>query len=173
MTRNRRVAVHANDENLPPLDRRNVRSPRAPPKKRNNTDVRSLASKLPSPVPDYNTSDDDESEDEYGVRPSHKSRKKRRRVTTANGTPPAEVRFSTRRAGKVTNYNEDDEDDFEEEDITPTYDYQEPEPDVGGIDLVLDHRPREGVGMFCCQISIVLFLTIVRYLEARCETCRS
>lgn len=94
-------------------------------------------------------------------------------MTAANDTPPAEVRFSTRRAGKVTNYNEDDEDDFEEESITPAYDYQELEPDIGGIDLVLDHRPREGVGMFYCRISIVLFLTIFRYFEACCETCRS
>lgn len=109
----------------------------------------SSASKHPSPIPNYNTSDDDESEDEYGARPSHKPRKKRRRVTVTNDTPPAEVRFSTRRAGKVTNYNEDDEDDFEEEGITPAYDYQDPEPDIGGIDLVLDHRPRDGVGMFC------------------------
>lgn len=118
-----------------------------------------LASKLPSPVLEYNTSDDDESEDEYGARPSHKSRKKRRRVTTTNDTPPAEVRFSTRRAGRVTNYNEDDEDDFEEVDISPVYDYQEPEPDVGGIDLVLDHRPREGVGMFHFCRFIFSFLT--------------
>lgn len=146
--------------------------PKAPPK-RDNINMRSSASKLPSPVPNYNTSDDDESECEYGARPSHKSRKKRRRVTASNDTPPAEVRFSTRRAGKVTNYNEDDEDDFEEDDITPAYDYQEPEPDIGGIDLVLDHRPRESVGMFGCRIPIVLLLTIFRYLEACCEACRS
>ncbi|KAH8148692.1 uncharacterized protein LAJ45_07403 [Morchella importuna] len=106
----------------------------------------SKSSKLPSPVHEYNSTDEDESEDEYGVRPSHKSRKKRRRVAaTTNDTPPAEVRFSTRRAGRVTNYNEDDEDDFEE-DATPGYEYLEPEPDAGpGIDLILDHRPREGI----------------------------
>lgn len=133
------------------------------PRERDNINMRSLASKLPSPVPDYNTSGDEESEDEYGARSSHKSRKKRRRVTAISDTPPAEVRFSTRRAGKVTNYNEDDEDDFEEEDVTPAYDYQEPEPDIGGIDLVLDHRPREGVGMFYFLKRTFSFLT--RFLD--------
>lgn len=124
---------------------------------------------------EYNSTDEDESEDEYGVRPSHKSRKKRRRVAaTTNDTPPAEVRFSTRRAGRVTNYNEDDEDDFEEEDATPGYEYLEPEPDAGpGIDLILDHRPREGIGIFLPRKPLFLSLTRSRYLKTSLQTCRS
>lgn len=92
--------------------------------------------------------DDDESEDDYGVKRTKTKRRRRRLVHDSPG-PAAEVRFSTRKAARVTNYNEDDDDDFEEPIAQPGeagYVYQEEEPDIGGIDVVLDHRPREGVG---------------------------
>ncbi|KAL7274806.1 ATP-dependent DNA helicase Hrp3 [Rhizina undulata] len=107
----------------------------------------SKSSRRPSPALEFNTSDEDVSEEEYGARRSAKSRKKRRRATQSIETPQAEVRFSARRGAEKVNYNEDeDEDEFEEDDCTtPAYVAPEPEPDVGGIDMVLDHRPREGV----------------------------
>ena len=63
---------------------------------------------------------------------------------------PAEVRFSTRRAAKVTNYNEDDDSAFENSDLgdnsqeglTP------PVEDVSGIDVILDYRTKEGIRMY-------------------------
>jgi len=57
------------------------------------------------------------------------------------------LRFSTRKAAKITSYNEDGDDDFEEEDDgTIAYECTDPGVDVGGIDSILDHRPREGTG---------------------------
>lgn len=56
--------------------------------------------------------------------------------------PPSqsEVRFSSRRANKVTNYNVDDDED--EEDVLavdPGY-YYTTEAEVNGIDVVLNHE---------------------------------
>lgn len=64
--------------------------------------------------------------------------------------PPsqAEVRFSARRGAQVTNYNEEGEDSFEEEEdeMTPNY-WATAEEDTGPIiDKILDHRPKEGTG---------------------------
>lgn len=94
----------------------------------------------------YLSTDEDESEDEYGAKRRTKSQKKRRRVAVEHDEP-AEVRFSTRKAAKVTNYNEDD-DDFEmdsDDADAPPYVYEEEEA-ISGIDLVLDHRLKDGVG---------------------------
>jgi hypothetical protein len=49
----------------------------------------------------------------------------------------------------VTNYNEDGEESFEEEedDMTPSYWATAAEEDAGPIiDKILDHRPKEGTG---------------------------
>lgn len=64
--------------------------------------------------------------------------------------PPsqAEVRFSARRAAQVTNYNDDEADEFEEseDDMTPNH-WAVAEEDTGPIiDKILDHRPKEGTG---------------------------
>lgn len=65
-----------------------------------------------------------------------------RDITPAHG----EVRFSTRKAAKVSNYNEDDDDMFDDEaDMVPQgYWMAGPEEDVPAIDAVLNHRPRGG-----------------------------
>jgi chromodomain-helicase-DNA-binding protein 1 len=65
--------------------------------------------------------------------------------------PPsrAEVRFSTRRNRPVANYNEDDEDMFDDEEselTTPNYWGTAAEDNSPAIDIVLDHRPKEGTG---------------------------
>lgn len=60
------------------------------------------------------------------------------------------MRFSTRRAGKVLNYNEDEEDEEFEAIVTDPNgipaDELAYETEVVGIDLILDSRPREGAG---------------------------
>jgi chromodomain-helicase-DNA-binding protein 1 len=67
--------------------------------------------------------------------------------------PPsqAEVRFSQRRNKAVTNYNEDGEESFEEEenDMTPNYWAVAAAAEDNGpaIDKVLDHRPKPDIGM--------------------------
>lgn len=62
--------------------------------------------------------------------------------------PHPEVRFSTRKAAKVSNYNEDDDDMFNEEadELTPSYWAAEPDENVLAIDAVLNHRLRDDVG---------------------------
>lgn len=96
----------------------------------------------------------EESEDDtYGGQRGRTFAKKHRRrlqaATSGTGTPDlSEVRFSTRRAAKVTNYNEDDGLNLSEEDtenLTPSYwTYTE---DTGwAIDVVLNHRLKEGAG---------------------------
>lgn len=99
--------------------------------------------------------DDSEDDEVYGGAKGRAFAKKHRKLQAAasgSGTPNmGDVRFSTRRGGKVTNYNDDDnfgisEDDLMEEVPESYYTY---EPTGPAIDLVLNHRRKEGVGT--CQ----------------------
>ena len=66
----------------------------------------------------------------------------KREITPAHG----EVRFSTRRAAKVSNYNEEDDDDMfdDEADMVEQTNWPTaPEEDLPAIDAVLNHRLRE------------------------------
>ena len=76
-----------------------------------------------------------------------KGQQQRRMLQAATEPPPVhgEVRFSTRKAAKVSNYNEDDEDPFDDEDniLTPGYWATAQEEDTPAIDAVLNHRLRE------------------------------
>lgn len=87
--------------------------------------------------------------DEYGGK---QSKARRRRMKEAAGMEPSlsEVRFSTRNAAKVSNYNEDDGDEsiFEDdpEDMTANYWAQNYVEDTRpAVDVVLNHRLKEGV----------------------------
>ncbi|KAL9621972.1 MAG: hypothetical protein Q9160_003634 [Pyrenula sp. 1 TL-2023] len=97
------------------------------------------------------SNDSSEDSDVYGGARAKLNKKQRRRLLHAgsNLTPAhAEVRFSTRRAAKVSNYNEDDDDMFEEEEsemMTPNYWPAGQDDGTPAIDLVLNHRLREGV----------------------------
>ena len=64
-----------------------------------------------------------------------------RDITPAHG----EVRFSTRKAARVSNYNEEDDDMFDDEaDMVPQeYWTAGPEENVPAIDAVLNHKLRE------------------------------
>src|SRR2546421_687884 len=85
----------------------------------------------PSPkqaTPAIETPDDSEGSDGYGGVRARLTKKQKRRFLSSgpNLTPShAEGRFSTRRAGKVSNYNEDDHDGiFDQDDskmLTPNY----------------------------------------------------
>lgn len=68
----------------------------------------------------------------------------------------SEVRFSTRRAAKITTYNEDEDLGLSDEDteMTPNYYYQ-PEDEGPAIDVVLNHRLREGAGAFYASFAFV------------------
>lgn len=75
----------------------------------------------------------------------HRSLQPGRDPTPSHG----EVRFSTRKAAKVSNYNEDDDDMFDDEaDMLPQNNWVNPEEDVLAIDAVLNHRLREDTSMF-------------------------
>ena len=67
-----------------------------------------------------------------------------RDITPAHG----EVRFSTRKAAKVSNYNEDDDDMFDDEaDTLPQGSWAAaPDENVPAIDAVFNHRLREDTG---------------------------
>ena len=116
------------------------------PRKRLRQAQSHQSSKRASPE---NESDDDS--DAYGASKSKSTKKQRRRfMQSAENLAPthAEIRFSTRRAGKVSNYNEDDDDMFDEDpdDVTPNYwvggDEEDTRPQIG---IVLNHRLRDGV----------------------------
>ncbi|ETN36256.1 uncharacterized protein HMPREF1541_08533 [Cyphellophora europaea CBS 101466] len=95
-------------------------------------------------------SDGDSGSDAYGGRRGKLTKKQKQRFLSANNLAPshAEVRFSTRRSGKVSNYNEDEDDDmFDEDDpdqLTPAY-WVEEEDNTPAIDMVLNHRLRADV----------------------------
>jgi chromodomain-helicase-DNA-binding protein 1 len=103
------------------------------------------------PSSDEEQSDED---DVYGGAKGRTFARKHRRQKQASasgaGTPQlGEVRFSTRQAAKVTNYNEEDDYGFSEEDtenVTPNnYVAEQTGPSV---DTVLNHRLIHGAGMW-------------------------
>ncbi|CAG7952320.1 unnamed protein product [Penicillium salamii] len=91
--------------------------------------------------------------DEYGGKSARASKARRRRLQQTASYEPSlnEVRFSTRTANKVSNYNEDDEEDeamFEAdpEDLAPSYWAESYAEDTRpAVDVVLNHRLKEGV----------------------------
>lgn len=109
------------------------------------------SSKQPTPAVG-SLSDSDDGSDAYGGRRAKMSKKQRRRLLqSAESLTPqhAEIRFSTRRAAKVSTYNEDEDDDmFEEDDpeiLTPNYWVNGQEDTSPAIDIVLNHRLKADV----------------------------
>lgn len=102
--------------------------------------------------------EESDEDDVYGGAKGRSFAKKHRRqkqaAASGSGTPQiGEVRFSTRQAAKVTNYNEEDDYGLSEEDteaITPaTWAVEQTGPSV---DVVLNHRLKEGVGKCRCLV---------------------
>lgn len=123
----------------------------APPRRRRAAASHQLPSKRPSPSATLSSDASDSDSDEYGPSRTRKSKAKRRRLlqSAVHKEPShAEVRFSTRNASKVSNYNEDaddsifedDPDDMLESHWTNTVDDDRP-----AVEIVLNHRPKEGV----------------------------
>ncbi|KAF2162356.1 hypothetical protein M409DRAFT_69242 [Zasmidium cellare ATCC 36951] len=93
-----------------------------------------------------------EEDDTYGGQRGRtfakKQRQKMQAIASGSGTPQlSEVRFSTRRAAKVTNYNEEEDlglsDEEDTENMTPNY-WTYTEENTAAIDQVLNHRLKEG-----------------------------
>ena len=113
-----------------------------------------LASKQPSSSTQSRSNSGTDSDD-YGARRRNVPVKKQRgHLQVASDSTPshAELRFSTRKAAKVSNYNEDDDDNMFEDDtemLTPNYWAAEQDENIQAIDVVLNHKPRDGIGMSC------------------------
>ncbi|TKX23892.1 SNF2 family N-terminal domain-containing protein 7 [Elsinoe australis] len=93
-----------------------------------------------------------DSDDVYGGARGRDFAKRHRRLQAAASRDSpglGDVRFSTRRAAKVSNYNENEDDDmFEEDDtenMTPNYWATAEEDTSPAIDVVLNHRVKDGV----------------------------
>lgn len=82
---------------------------------------------------------------------ARKHRRQKQVSTSGAATPQlGEVRFSTRQAAKVTNYNEEDDYGLSEEDTeTVTPNNWVVEQTGPSVDTVLNHRLVEGAGMWC------------------------
>ena len=117
-----------------------------PPRKRPRQSYHS--SKQPTPIVESPTDSDS---DAYGGRRGKLTKKQKRRFLESGGNlapPHAEVRFSTRRAGRVSNYNEDEDDDIFDEaesEMTPNYYYTTEQDNTPAIDIVLNHRLKADV----------------------------
>ncbi|GIZ40898.1 hypothetical protein CKM354_000421900 [Cercospora kikuchii] len=99
---------------------------------------------------DVSDSDQDTYGGQRGRTFAKKHRQKMQDIASGSGTPNlGEVRFSSRRAAKVTTYNEDENfDEFEEDDtenLTPNYWTYAEEDNTPAIDAILNHRVIEGV----------------------------
>ncbi|KAF2761720.1 chromodomain helicase [Pseudovirgaria hyperparasitica] len=125
-----------------------------PARKKRRPTAPARVSNHATPVMHSTADSDSESDDVYVNNKKHILTKKQRRrqMQVAAGLAPpsqAEVRFSTRRAAKVQTYNEDEEDplsELESDALTPNYWVNNPEQDSTGVDVVLKHRLKEGVG---------------------------
>ncbi|KAL8948551.1 MAG: hypothetical protein Q9222_005273 [Ikaeria aurantiellina] len=115
-------------------------------KRRKGTAASSQGSKAPSTSASSQVDSESELDSSKRSRPQAAITKKNRRRLIQGGAAQlplhADVRFSTRQAAKVSNYNEDDEDMFDEEEVG--YDWVTPEDgSIPQVDVILKHRLRE------------------------------
>ncbi|PWY81934.1 hypothetical protein BO70DRAFT_292423 [Aspergillus heteromorphus CBS 117.55] len=116
------------------------------------------ASKRPSRSATRSSYSEDSDSDEYGGSRARTSKARRRRLQTSLNTAPShpEVRFSTRNASRVSNYNEDDDDSmFEDEpdEVMDNYWATAVEDNRPAVDIVLNHRLQEGVDPSSADLS--------------------
>lgn len=119
----------------------------APSSKRRRVAASRQTSKRPSQSVSQSPISESDS-DEYGGGRARASKAKRRRLLQSSAPTHAEVRFSTRNASRVSNYNEDDDDSMFEDDpdeVTQNYWVNDAGDDRPAVDVVLNHRPREGM----------------------------
>jgi chromodomain-helicase-DNA-binding protein 1 len=119
----------------------------APSSKRRRVGTSRQAPKRPSQSVSRSPVSESDS-DEYGGGRARTSKAKRRRLLQSSAPAHAEVRFSTRNAARVSNYNEEDDDSMFEDDpdeMAQNYWVDNAEDDRPAVDVVLNHRLREGV----------------------------
>ncbi|KAL8744050.1 MAG: hypothetical protein Q9190_003667 [Brigantiaea leucoxantha] len=131
------------------------------PRKRQKRNASAHVSKQPSPST-QTQSESDSDVGSYGKsRPRSSTVKKNQRRLLQAAVDPApthaEVRFSTRKAAKISNYNEDDDDMFDDDEDTLQWQYA----DVSGevlpeVDIVLKHRLRNDTGNSAGPQALVL-----------------
>lgn len=119
----------------------------APSSKRRRTAPSHQISRRPSRSVTQSPISDSDS-DEYGGGRARTSKAKRRRLLQNSAPAHAEVRFSTRNASRVSNYNEEEDDSMFEDDpdeLTQNYWVNNNEDDNRpAVDIVLNHRVKEG-----------------------------
>jgi chromodomain-helicase-DNA-binding protein 1 len=120
------------------------------PRKRLRQSSRQSSKQATPMIGSAGNSEDDS--DNYGGARARLTKKQRRRFLESGGNlapSHAEVRFSTRKAAKISNYNEDEDDDIfdqnESEMMTPNYWPAGQEDTRPAIDIVLNHRLGENV----------------------------
>ncbi|KAL8802117.1 MAG: hypothetical protein Q9200_006698 [Gallowayella weberi] len=117
------------------------------PRKRRKTTYSDLGSKQPTPSGLSQTDSDSEPNSSRRSRPRSSANKKPQRrllqAAVANPRPPPDVRFSTRQAAKVSNYNEDDDDMFNDEDDLEYEWVDAPDGNVPQVDIILRYRLQE------------------------------
>ena len=117
-----------------------------------------VVSKQPTPSGQSRTESESDVDAYGGSRRRLQVKKPRRMLQPANqpSSSHGEVRFSTRKAAKVSTYNEDDDDIFDDEEdmLTPNYWATGPDENMPAIDVVLDHRLREDSSrpVSCCFV---------------------
>ncbi|KAL8733731.1 MAG: hypothetical protein Q9166_001924 [cf. Caloplaca sp. 2 TL-2023] len=117
------------------------------PRKRRKTTYSNQGSKQPTPSGLSQSDSDSEPTNPRRSRPRSSNHKKtqRRLLQAAAANPPThhDVRFSTRQAAKVSNYNEDDDDMFNDEEDMEYEWVQAPDGIIPQVDIILRHRLRE------------------------------
>lgn len=103
-----------------------------------------VASARATPVQEFSQDLDSESDSYIASRRHAAASKKRSRLQNDGTLAPPPQRFSERRATKVTNYNEEN-DDSEEEIATPN-NWAWGNDTTSGIETVMDARLKEGLG---------------------------
>ncbi|KAL9604549.1 MAG: hypothetical protein Q9219_000514 [cf. Caloplaca sp. 3 TL-2023] len=114
------------------------------PRKRRKVTPSTQDSKSSSPSADTNSG----SGSETSLRRSRTgtAKKTHRRLVQSSAvkpSPPTDVRFSTRQAAKVSNYNEDDNDMFDDEEDMEYEWVAAPDGIIPQVDVILKHRLRE------------------------------
>ncbi len=115
-----------------------------------NSHIVASAGEADTPPASASGSEDDTYGGERGRTFAKKHRQRLKAIASRGDTPNlSEVRFSTRRAAKVANYNEDDDLGLSEEDtenMTPNH-WPAEEDHTPAIDSVLNHRLKDGAGL--------------------------
>ncbi|KAI4276736.1 MAG: hypothetical protein L6R38_005581 [Xanthoria sp. 2 TBL-2021] len=117
------------------------------PRKRRRTTYSNQGSKQATPSGLSPSDSESELTSSRRSRPRSSTNKRTQRrllqAAVAKPTMHPDVRFSTRQAAKVSNYNEDDDDMFNDEDDMQYEWVDAPDGNIPQVDIILQHRLRE------------------------------